>query len=106
MDRHNGCETTSGGVGVRRWRAPGPGGSALRLRQAGVPWSWAQLTTSALQLAEMVAGVSLLLRALPLLLWGCRDAHPARRGHTELRQEAEVRGVPGREGDTTQSPSP
>uniref|UniRef100_A0A8C2M2D3 Matrix metallopeptidase 28 (epilysin) n=1 Tax=Cricetulus griseus TaxID=10029 RepID=A0A8C2M2D3_CRIGR len=41
----------------------------------------------------MVPGVSLLLRALLLLLlllWGCRDAQPARLGHPELRQEAEA----------------
>lgn len=38
----------------------------------------------------MVAGVSLLLRALPLMLWGCRDAQPARLGYPELRQEAEA----------------
>lgn len=38
----------------------------------------------------MVTGVSLLLRALPLVLWGCRDAQPARLGYPELRQEAEA----------------
>lgn len=43
----------------------------------------------------MVAGVSLLLRALPLLLWGCQDAQPTQHGRPKLRQEAEVRGVPG-----------
>lgn len=56
----------------------------------------------------MVPGVSLLLRALLLLLlllWGCRDAQPARLGHPELRQEAEVRCVPGREGTPTAVPS-
>lgn len=52
----------------------------------------------------MVAGVSLLLRALPLLLWGCQDTQPTQHGHPELRQEAEVEGVPGGEGDVTRVP--
>lgn len=54
----------------------------------------------------MVTGLSLLLRVLPLLLWGCQDAQPTPRGHPELRQEAEVRGVPGREEDITRARSP
>lgn len=37
-----------------------------------------------------LAGVSLLLRALPLLLWGCQDAQPTQHGLPELRQEAEA----------------
>lgn len=52
----------------------------------------------------MVTGVSLLLRALPLVLWGCRDAQPARLGYPELRQEAEVRCVPGGEGNAIRGP--
>lgn len=46
----------------------------------------------------MVAGVSLLLRALPLLLWGCQDTQPTQHGHPELRQEAEVEGCAWRRG--------
>ncbi|NP_001073357.1 matrix metalloproteinase-28 precursor [Rattus norvegicus] len=38
----------------------------------------------------MVTGLSLLLRVLPLLLWGCQDAQPTPRGHPELHQEAEA----------------
>ncbi|XP_055112010.1 matrix metalloproteinase-28 isoform X6 [Symphalangus syndactylus] len=38
----------------------------------------------------MVARVGLLLRALPLLLWGRLDAQPAERGGQELRKEAEA----------------
>lgn len=38
----------------------------------------------------MVTGVSLLLRALPLVLWGCQDAQSARLRYPELRQEAEA----------------
>lgn len=52
----------------------------------------------------MVAGLNLLLRALPLLLWGCQNAQPTQHGHPELRQEAEVRDVPGGAGDITRGP--
>ncbi|XP_058301064.1 matrix metalloproteinase-28 isoform X1 [Hylobates moloch] len=38
----------------------------------------------------MVARVGLLLRALPLLLWGRLDAQPTERGGQELRKEAEA----------------
>lgn len=45
----------------------------------------------------MAARVGLLLRALPLLLWGGLDAQLAERVGQELRKEAEVRGVCGAE---------
>ena len=41
----------------------------------------------------MAARVGLLLRALPLLLWGGLDAQLAERGGQELRREAEVKDV-------------
>lgn len=41
----------------------------------------------------MAASVGLLLRALPLLLWGGLDARLSGRVGQELRREAEVRGV-------------
>lgn len=45
----------------------------------------------------MYARVGLLLRALPLLLWGGLDAQLSQRVGQELRREAEVRGVWGAE---------
>lgn len=45
----------------------------------------------------MAARVGLLLRALPLLLWGRLDARLPERAGRELRREAEVRGVCGAE---------
>lgn len=45
----------------------------------------------------MYARVGLLLRALPLLLWGGLDAQLAQRVGQELPREAEVRGVWGAE---------
>lgn len=45
----------------------------------------------------MAARVGLLLRALPLLLWGRLDARLPERAGGELRREAEVRGVCGAE---------
>lgn len=103
--RLRGCRTTSASGGAGLSRAPGAGRSARGPRQAGIRGSRAQLTTSDPQLAAMVAGVSLLLRALPLMLWGCRDAQPARLGYPELRQEAEVWCVPGGEGNANCVPS-
>lgn len=41
----------------------------------------------------MAARVGLLLRALPLLLWGGLDAQLAAGVGQELRREAEVKGV-------------
>lgn len=43
----------------------------------------------------MAARVGLLLRTLPLLLWGGLDAQLAQRVGQELRREAEVRGACG-----------
>lgn len=45
----------------------------------------------------MAARVSLLLRALPLLLWGGLDAQLSERGGQELRREAEVKDACGAE---------
>lgn len=101
---HRGCRTTSAGGGAGLSRAPGAGRSARGPRQAGIRGSRAQVTTSNPQLAAMVTGVSLLLRALPLVLWGCQDAQSARLRYPELRQEAEVRCVSGGEGNANRGP--
>lgn len=45
----------------------------------------------------MAARVGLLLRALPLLLWGGLDAQLSERGGQELRREAEVKDACGAE---------
>lgn len=45
----------------------------------------------------MAARVGLLLRALPLLLWGGLDAQFSERGGQELRREAEVKDACGAE---------
>lgn len=101
---HRGCRTTSAGGEAGLSGAPEAGRSARGPQQTGIRGSRAQLTTSNPQLAAMVTGVSLLLRALPLMLWGCRDAQPARLGYPKLREEAEVRFVPGGEGNTNHGP--